>query len=76
MEHKVWVFFYGSYINPDVLDEVGLRFEQREVSILTGFDLIIAPHANLARDAAKVVWGVLSTFTHADLARLYNVTVR
>jgi len=71
MEPKVWVFFYGSYINPDVLKEVDLVPEHWEVARLAGFDLIIAPRANILRDPAQVVWGILATATHTELARLY-----
>lgn len=72
MEPKVWVFFYGSYINPDVLKEVDLISEDWEVARLVGFDLTIGPRANLKRDPAQVVWGILATATHAELARLYH----
>ena len=46
-EPRVWVFFYGSYINFDVLQEAGLVPGEWEVARLPGFDLEIAPRANL-----------------------------
>jgi hypothetical protein len=72
MDPKVWVFFYGSYINPDVLKEVELIASDWEIARLPGFDLTIAPRANLVRDPAEVVWGILATATHAELKRLYD----
>jgi cation transport regulator ChaC len=72
MQTKVWVFFYGSYINPDVLREAALEPSEWHTATLAGFDLTIAPRANLLRDAAKMVWGILATATHAELARLYD----
>jgi hypothetical protein len=72
MQPKVWVFFYGSYINPDVLREAALVPDEWHIATLAGFDLTIAPRANLLRDSAKMVWGILATATHAELARLYN----
>jgi hypothetical protein len=67
----VWTFFYGSYMNFDVLREVNLLPAQHEVAQLDGFDIRIAPRANLVRSDRDSVWGVLATATHAELARLY-----
>jgi hypothetical protein len=44
-KHKVWTFFYGSYINLDVLKEVDLVPDQYEVATLSGFDIRIQPLA-------------------------------
>jgi hypothetical protein len=68
---KVWVFFYGSYMNLDVLREVQLAPDRWEVARLSGFDVRIAPRANLVRSPADSVYGILATATHDELARLY-----
>lgn len=68
----VWVFFYGSYINLDVLREVDLVPGAWCKATVSGFDLVIAPRANLVRDPSRMVWGFLATATHAELARLYS----
>jgi hypothetical protein len=70
-ERKVWVFFYGSYINFAVLREVGLVPEQWEVARLDGFDISIRPRANLVRSDQHCVYGIVATAGHAELARLY-----
>ena len=70
-EPKVWVFFYGSYINFAVLGEVGLAPERWEVARLDGFDIRIRPRANLVRSDQHCVYGIVATATHAELARLY-----
>jgi hypothetical protein len=67
----VWVFFYGSYMNLDVLREVELVPERWEVGRLSGFDIRIQPRANLIRSDRDCVYGVAATATHAELARLY-----
>lgn len=72
MEPKVWVFFYGSYINVTVLKEVDLIPGEVEPATLAGFDLKIAPRANLIRAPQSVVYGILAKATHAELARLYS----
>lgn len=71
-EPRVWVFFYGSYINFDVLKEVGLVPGEWEVARLPGFDLRIAPRANLIRSERDTVWGINATATHGELERLYT----
>jgi len=68
---RVWVFFYGSYMNPDVLREVEIVPVEWEVGRLNGFDIEIRPRANLVRSEQHCVYGVLTTATHAQLTRLY-----
>lgn len=68
---KVWTFFYGSYINLDVLKEVELMPEQIEVARLGGFDIRIQPLANLIPSDRHCVYGILAQATHAELRRLY-----
>jgi hypothetical protein len=50
-ETKVWVFFYGSYINLNVLTEVDLIPEHWEVVRLAGFDIRTPSKAYLLRQA-------------------------
>ncbi len=71
-EARVRVFFYGSYMNPAVLREVDLVPESFEVARLDGYDIRIAPRANLVPSSEHCVYGVLAEATHAELARLYT----
>jgi hypothetical protein len=68
---KIWVFFYGSYMNRRVLAEVGLAPEELEEARVAGFDIVIRPRANLVRAETAVVHGILTRATHEELARLY-----
>jgi hypothetical protein len=68
---EVSVFFYGSYMNRAVLAEVGLAPRRFEVASLPGFEIVVAPRANLLRAPGQLVIGVLATATHVELARLY-----
>ena len=72
VEPKVWVFFYGSFINLDVLRGAGLVPDRVEVARLGGFDIVIRPLANLVRSDQHSVYGILATSTHTELARLYD----
>jgi cation transport regulator ChaC len=71
VEPLIWVFFYGSYMNFDVLAEVNMKPERWEVARLPGYDLVIRPRANLLRAESAVAWGIVATATHSELARLY-----
>lgn len=75
-DHKVWVFFYGSYINLRVLSEVDLIPEKIEVARLSGYDLEVAPRANLIQSDEKSVYGILTQATHRELDRLYSEHAR
>jgi hypothetical protein len=64
-------FFYGSFINVDVLRGRGFVPDRIEVARLHGWDIRIRPLANLVRSERDCVYGVLASPTHSDLSRLY-----
>lgn len=68
----VLVFFYGSYMNRAVLAEAGMAPKRWEPATLSGFDIRIAPRANLERARDGIVFGVLASATHEELERLYT----
>jgi len=68
---RVWTFFYGSYMNRAVLSEADVAFGAFEVARLDGYDIRIAPRANLVASPEHCVYGVLARATHPELARLY-----
>ena len=69
---RIWTFFYGSYMNLDVLKEVDFIPERWQVARLYGFDILIQPRANLIRSDQHSVYGVVATGTHPELERLYT----
>ena len=69
---RIWVFFYGSYMNLDVLREVSCVPDQWERARLPGFDIVIQPRANLVRAEQHCVYGIVAAATHQDLSRLYT----
>ena len=71
-ERKVDVFFYGSFINLRVLQQVDYAPNSTEIAKLSGFEIVIAPLANLARSDNACVYGILTTATHDELGRLYT----
>lgn len=71
-EIDIWVFFFGSYINLDVLKEVNYIPKQVEVARLPGFDISVRPLANLIRSDQHTVYGILASGSHSELSRLYE----
>ena len=69
---SVWTFFYGSFINLDVLKKVDVVPGAVEVATLDGFDICIRPLANLVPSDEHRVYGIVATTTHGELARLYD----
>jgi cation transport regulator ChaC len=70
-ETRVWVFFYGSYMNLEVLRQVSVVPDQYESARLPGFDIVIRPRANLVRAERHCVYGIVAAATHQELNRLY-----
>jgi hypothetical protein len=70
-ELTVWTFFYGSFMNLEVLSEVGYVPERYEVAKLNGFDISIRPLATLVRSDQHCVYGIVALGTHEQLRRLY-----
>jgi catechol 2,3-dioxygenase-like lactoylglutathione lyase family enzyme len=68
---RVWVFFYGSFMSPEVLAEAGVHPTDLQKARLDGWKLTIAPRATLVPAANASVWGIAARLTHAELDRLY-----
>ena len=69
---RVRVFFYGSFINRDVLSQVGLIPERVEAAWVWGYDIRIEPHANLVHSDQHCVYGIVCDTTHVKLRQLYG----
>ena len=71
-EPTVWAFFYGSFMNLDVLKEAGYLPERYEVAKLNGFDIQIRPLATLVRSDQHCIYGIVALGTHQHLRHLYS----
>jgi hypothetical protein len=71
-EPTVWVFFYGSFINRDVLRQYGVVLESFEVAKLNGFDITIQPLATLVPADTGCIYGIAAALTHSELRKLYS----
>jgi len=72
MSKDILCFFYGSFMNREVMAKANHVLDRWEVATLPGFDLRIAPHANLIPSAGRMAFGLLTPMTHAKLDRLYG----
>jgi hypothetical protein len=69
---KVWTFFYGSFMNSDVLAKAAVCPTQRQMARLNGWELKIAPRATVVPAQGGCVYGVLAQLTHSDIDKLYT----
>ncbi len=67
----VTCFFYGSYMDPDVLRKFGAQPGQPMRATLPGWRLTFTPHANLLRGDGTAQ-GVVYQLPHAEIERLYG----
>jgi AIG2-like family len=69
---NVWTFFYGSFMNRDVLAKADVHPKYPQLARLDGWDLKIAPRATLTPVEGRCVYGILAQLTHLDIDRLYT----
>lgn len=69
---RVWTFFYGSFMNPQVLAKADVHPTEAQRARLDGWDLRIAPRATLVPSEGRHVYGVLAQLTHPELEKLYT----
>jgi hypothetical protein len=69
---RIRVFFYGLFMDPDLLRDRGLRPVNARRASVRGMRLRIGERAALALDPVGVVYGILVELTHGDIERLYT----
>jgi hypothetical protein len=69
----VWVFFYGTFVNPEVCARANAELRDAELARLAGFDIQVGPLANLVRSDQHLVYGIIARMSHAELGRLYGM---
>ena len=69
---RVWTFFYGSFMNQEVLAEAGVEPTERQLGRLDGWALEVAPRATLVPTSDGSVYGVLARITHNDIDKIYS----
>lgn len=72
MERRVNVFFYGLFMDAEVLRAKGLRPANARMASVNGFVLHIGQRATLLPDPNSRVYGVLMELTHKEIDQLYS----
>lgn len=73
MSKRVDVFFYGSFMRPEVMVQAGFTPDTVQVAQLHGYDICLDPHANVFPSPMHSVFGIVVQASHAELDRLYSV---
>ena len=68
---RVDVFFYGLFMDKDLLQAEGLVPQAVEIAFVPGFALRLGQRAALAPEASARVYGVLMSLTLDELGQLY-----
>jgi len=71
LDQHVWVFFYGLYMDFDILRERGLRVQQWEVAKLDGYEFCIGSWGYLKQSDSQSVYGVAVYATRKEVSDLY-----
>lgn len=66
------VFFYGLFMDQDLLRAKGLAPQNAELAAVPGFELRIGQRAALVPHVSSRVHGVIMSLTPAELQRLYS----
>lgn len=74
MSKRVAVFFYGSFMRPEVMANAKFTPEKVEVARLNGYDICLDPHANIFKKSFASVYGIVVHATHDDLSQMYGAT--
>ncbi|HEV7397832.1 MAG TPA: gamma-glutamylcyclotransferase family protein [Pyrinomonadaceae bacterium] len=70
-EKRVWVFFYGTFMDPAVLTANGIRSEVMPAR-LHGFELEIKRRANLLPNSSAVAYGSIAKLSYDEIGGLYK----
>jgi len=70
-DRSAHVFFYGLFMDQELLHSKGIQPEQVEVAWVDGLELRIGQRAALARSERGRVYGLVMTLTFRQLDKLY-----
>jgi hypothetical protein len=65
------VFFYGLYMDPDILKSVGVKPNNPRIGYVENYKLRIGNKATLLRAPGEKANGVVYSLSHSDINKLY-----
>lgn len=66
------VFFYGLYMDPDILEQKGVVPRSPRKGYVDGFELRIGNKATLMRSTEKIAHGMVYALNHLEIDSLYR----
>ena len=69
---NVWTFFYGSYMDADILKSLEFYPIEMKVGKLHGYEISIDPLANLQKSDNSTVYGIVTLSPYFELNKLYT----
>jgi hypothetical protein len=69
---KIDVFFYGLFMDEDLLRSKGVTPANLRPAAVAGFELRIGDRATLIPAHSGLVYGLVASLSHAELERLYS----
>ena len=69
---RIAVFFYGLFMDADLLSTKGVNPSHISAASVPGFALRIGQRATLLRDPGGRAHGILMELTHAEIDQLYR----
>lgn len=69
---KIDVFFYGLFMDEELLRSKGVTPANLRSASVSGFQLRIGDRATLVPAQSGLVFGLVASLSHADLERLYS----
>jgi hypothetical protein len=70
--HARLVFFYGLFMDAEILGAQGVAALSAEPCVLPGFGLRVGDRATLVTSAGSSVYGILMSVSETDLNKLYS----
>ncbi|MDQ2855716.1 MAG: gamma-glutamylcyclotransferase [Acidobacteriota bacterium] len=70
-EKRVWIFFYGTFMDANVLKEQSINSPTVMPAKLNGYEIYISPRVNLVSADRSLVYGSLAQLTHDEITKLY-----
>ena len=71
-DRRINGFFYGLFMDPDILAKYGIGIEGSIQAYVEDFRLLIGDRATLVPCEGARAYGMLIALTHADLDKLYK----
>lgn len=72
MNRRIDVFFYGLFMDSDVLDAHGVQGANPRKAYVENFALTIGHRATLLADPNAVAYGIVYSVTHVEIDKLYT----